>query len=184
MSDSRLYDHNIQIDRTQLIPTQQDEFSATWANKISQQQVRAIGKAGSYVFDVPAGVSEYSITSPRYYLSGWYNSSNPPMIFAMPQYGSAIIYKQFQDSNNEYVSPTSPLFRTYIKELRYDSGGQTWSFVVQHDVRVVSWVYFYSRIFPELTRSWYPALVPSLVQASDPRPEMGALHWYAMGIAP
>lgn len=179
MASATLLDHNIQIDRTQIVPTQQDEFSKQWAVQVAQQQVRAAGFCGSVVMSLPSGQWNFSVTSPVITLPAWFNGTRPPMIWAMPQYGSVVLYKQFQDSRNIYTDGVSPVFRTYVTYLQFTAG--QWQFQIKHDVSSQpfgirpNWIRDIG-----LSRQW----LPNFTGADEPIHTKIVLHYYCLGVDP
>lgn len=202
------------IDRTALIPASGEVLDGTWARKVAIQQLRAFGFAGRTPATMAAqgalttgGVS--SVPSQMYMARATialpfnaYGIARPPMIFGMTQYGSVIVYKQFQDEgpvlaknrawsvntpNNSEIQPD--IFRTWIDDLHYDSvtiggvAGYRWSFSIVHRALVKS----YAEIFPQryypspyadLINSWYPIGTDAGIAGTG----YVWLHWYALGV--
>lgn len=207
MSDARLHDHNIQIDRTNIVPETNDEFTGSWANKVAEQQIRAMGLGGSVIFQVPTSLLEDQlILSANVSLPfGWFGSTHPPMIWCMPQYGSVIVYKNCMDESKFTVRganvvtadgyPRPYKMRSWVSELRHD--GTQWQFKINHEAQIGKTSFGgLPNLFaaPEyvyplrwMKEQWFPNITDDTVYPywfafGDQRPTNMALHWYCMGV--
>lgn len=195
MADATLYDQSIPICRTQMIPSGTDEISGTWCREVARQQVRAAGYAGSFIMDIPPTGNTYTIQTPWVGLPQVYGTLIPPAIFGMPQYGSVIIYKQFEkDQVAGYSNYFFPAFRTWVHVRLATVSVGTWELSVLHyvkntrnaaDTAGYAYVEYYQ---------WLPAVHDDdpLTNGSssfngnidEPRPEKVILHWLALGADP
>lgn len=207
--DATLSDHNITIDRTQIVPSSIDEFSATWANKVAMQEIRAAGAFGSFVMDIYIegyfnGYANVAATriSPTVYLPPWFGSNVPPMVFVAPQYGTAVIYKQFQDGAHLLIPGNNydTIFRTWVKDLRYAPVGTTqatvWQFQIAHVVLpaigdqwgIGNWGSLFSGGIPA-NNDFAGQYLPKIQAGPVENPSIVAfnkvaLYWYCIGADP
>jgi hypothetical protein len=198
--DATLYSHNIQIDRTQLIPTSADTISATWCRKVAEQQIRAAGIAGSAVMDftVVTGPPNIYVSTFVRLPTGWFLGTRPPMVYAFPQYGSALIYKQFVDVDSGYAWPNefsrSPYFRTWIQNMKIDPETNGWKFEIHHKVWNTWRGTQFNAMAPPVYYPtspihwmWLPPIVDNdYCQPNDTRIITGKmlLHWVCLGVDP
>lgn len=198
MADNiELFRHRILPTATNLIPTAGDVLSYGWATAITEQTIRHAGFAGSQVVrynEAVLGNIKYRNAIANCSLPpGVFGTVYPPMIFGMAQLGSAVIYKNFVDRRNFFLTnltgqkTVAPMFRTFIDSLRVESttvGGtlvlNVWKFDVVHYSVTPTW----SALALNVWKPPYRALGQQFVvpyTATQPDLSYITLHWYALG---
>lgn len=205
--DATVFHHRIPVNRTNLVPEVGDNLTEDWANDVAQQIVRGAGFAGSVIIPLYSGIKgdrrDYFAGTTIYLPTGAFGTVHPPMVFVMPQYGSVVVYKNFDDQkkttfyggdwdpNSGYFGfgQYTETFRTWIDAMSYDEVTEDatvyaqWWFHVKHvclapDLRPMYWR------SPWVSRdnAWNPLSQQSVIDNEDTQfRDQIAIHWYALG---